>query len=1338
MGRHEFEASVADLVAQAKLHLLSFETKLHIEVAGRTEGQNMTGFDSTNTKSTASGGKQTPGCLQTISKELVEELTGLPLGSERSGGGEFNPAASEELLDAVLEVLFNLDLETDPLKRSHGIEESALTLSSCAPGLLAALLPQLPSTPVGDAFLLSILQNISPASMEQLVVHLQCLARQEGDGRHQAPAALSRLASIDENVQTGLRERLALHNDARELLASIVDDAIPSQPLQLRLQHPTWSAAVLTAAAQQCSCSTDQEAFGLFNRVLLLFEQEMDVNIQGEVIQQAVARIAQLPTPELCGLLVQQFKGLFGEQLYEKILKLVSDECIDQAIERLTSKQLNRIVAMLVHDIPIQAGGTELDDLIPTDNPLFKKFVRSRHAVKIKAEIAGQLDARALQSPVQSLGDLSDGLRVRLKDLQWPARLLATSAMQATDPVNFQDGKVDFSAHDRMLKRYSLLFDKDELGEIAAEAGSRIAVFGAEELGLILMLPDSTAFGEKVKEEIFKKITATQAERVAIHLRKKKENTGHFALRLGNKALHDAYQKVQQQLHQKQLETNINAHRERTKEPLDAQVPQLQGGLEGLLQGEAETLLLEEVVSGAPGAMLNYLQQGQAELTDSLLDRLGSALNHSNPDIRTNAASTLAASATMLAREQQWPRLDRLLPALKQALRTTGLKNEELEGIVATLAQLGSQCLQEQRYRQAAEAFHVLKNFSETPDEESIQRLLVARLARTALKECASPETLEALLDQYLHSESTRDATASVLISMGIISARFQIQQLLLSESRAERTRILHLIEQGGKASVNALLEQLSMESPWFVTRSTIRLLGELGNSPLFTAIQPFLSHADIRVQEEALQTGASIGGDYYKEFLIRALRNVDDTLKGKVISQIIEVSDDCFVRPLCQLMEAQDTISADHREELQLSIVQALERIGSKRALAALAEMATSIEKDAGSDVINKTVRQAAVQAAERLRLTGIAQVQTSVEASRNYVEQKPEAAHSNTAPTIQVNAPPPVRTPEENQFFQLVEQGEIEKAKGLLLGLVSATAQKGDFAKAEGLKHHLYSIEGLALREIIQAEELIEQAKQQLIPQEDLRIWEALHNELSTEEFQTIYHCFEHRLYAAEEPMVKQGERNDHLFFINQGSVKVSYSDGKKEIFVTTLNRGHLAGESFFTPSVWTVTLTALIRVQAYLLPRSVIAPWEERFPGLRNKLLRFYSTFDNTWSFLERKKLERRKHERFSLTRKILVQPLNQHGHPMGRGFRAETLDASIGGLAFLVRIGRRENARILLGRKMQAVIPVNGDAPYQYLPGMIIGVQPYQLLENDYSVHFRFDRIIHEEQLDIILR
>lgn len=1332
MGRRETAVPVADLVEQARLASVSVDTKRYVEVHGGEGGESgVSGVQGDGQQSGhgPAAGRHVLGSLQSLSRELVEELTGLPLGSELSAG------ESEDLLDAVLEVLFNLDLEVDPLKRHHNIEESARTMGNSAPDLLARLLPQLPATPVGDAFFLSVIQELAPVCMEQTVIQLETAARQEGDAGQQAKAAINRLAGMGDSLQNGLRENLAQHNDARELLASVHDEDVPPLPLQLRLQHPTWAASVLAAAAQQSTVDTGAKGFNTFNKVLRFFEEETESTSRREVMKQAAARIAEFAPPELSGLLVRKFKGIFGEQFYEEILHQVSDVLLDESIEHLTPKQLNRIVAVLVNDIPMQVGKAELEDLIPADSALFKKLARTRQAPKIRAEIASQLDAAALQSPLQSMDDLPDGLRLRLEEEHWPARLLATSAMQATDPAHFRAGKADFSSHERMLKRYVLLFDKGKLAALAAETGSLMAGFGEEELGLLLMQPENTAFGEEIKEELLHKISGAQAERIGLQLCKARENNTPTALALDGKALEDAYKKVQEQLRREKVEAIINVHRERKRKRREEEIRQLKGGLDGLMQGEIETLLLKEVVIGAPEAMLSRLQQGQEEQADQLLSQLARGLAHNNPDIQANAATALATCATLLTRQEQWQRLTRLLPALRQALRCPDLEQKQVQAIVTALSRLGGRHLQQQRYLQAADAFNALQLFSEAPEgEESLRRLKVAGLAREALKESARPEILESLLDQYLHSDSSRDAAAQALVGLGMESARYQIQQLLLSESRAERTRILHLIERGGKASVNALLEQLSMESPWFVTRSIIRLLGELGNSPLFTAIQPFLSHADIRVQQEALQTGARIGGEYFKEFLLRALHSVDDSLKKEVIEKIVEVKDDRFVRPLCRLMRDESIGAAANSEELQLAIVHALEQIGSKRACNALAEMGAE-PGEGEKQGLSGPVREAAARAVESLHLAGVGQQPVFPESVRA-PEQVESASGLASAATLSKTAET-MRTPEEEQFFRLIEQQEVEKAKGLLLGLVSAAAAKGDFAKAEGLKHHLYSIEGMALREIIQAEEFIEQAKQRLITQEDLQIWEALHTELSTEEFQAVYHSFEHRIYAAEEPIVKQGERNDHLFFINQGSVKVSYSDGKKEVFVTTLNRGHVAGESFFTPSIWTVTLTALIRVQAYLLPRSAIISWEERFPGLRNKLLEFFNTFDNTWSFLERKKLERRKHERFNLTRKILVQPLNQESYPVGRGFRAETLDVSVGGAAFLVRIGRQENARILLGRKMQVIFPVSGEAPYQYLPGMIIGVQPYQLLESDYSVHFRFDRLMQQEQLKIIL-
>jgi CRP-like cAMP-binding protein len=232
-------------------------------------------------------------------------------------------------------------------------------------------------------------------------------------------------------------------------------------------------------------------------------------------------------------------------------------------------------------------------------------------------------------------------------------------------------------------------------------------------------------------------------------------------------------------------------------------------------------------------------------------------------------------------------------------------------------------------------------------------------------------------------------------------------------------------------------------------------------------------------------------------------------------------------------------------------------------------------------------------------------------------------------------------------------------------------------------------------------------------------------------------MYHEFVEHCYKPEETLVSQGDKNDTLFFITQGSVKVSHSIGPREIFITSLNRGQIAGENFFAPSFWTVTLTSLTPSKVHTLQQATLNAWQERFPGLRSKLHEFYISCSNIRSMLEKKGLERRKDQRFTLSRKIQVQPITTLGTTIGRGFRAEIVDISQGGLAFLIRISKQENARLLLGRQMQVVLPVGGQTNYLYLKGLVISIQPFHIEENDFSVHFRFDYPLEQQGLQSIL-
>ncbi len=324
-----------------------------------------------------------------------------------------------------------------------------------------------------------------------------------------------------------------------------------------------------------------------------------------------------------------------------------------------------------------------------------------------------------------------------------------------------------------------------------------------------------------------------------------------------------------------------------------------------------------------------------------------------------------------------------------------------------------------------------------------------------------------------------------------------------------------------------------------------------------------------------------------------------------------------------------------------------------------------------------------------------------------------------------------------DEESIFQLVETGQKEEAKKALFDLIVEKARQGDFVNAERLRERLYEIDPMALIEIISSGEIIEQEKGNAIDGNVLETWEDLSKILTPGEFQTMYHESEEVTFGPDETIVSQGDRNDSLYFIDKGRVTVSHRIKDKQLFITTLEAGSVIGESFFYPSVWTVSLTAQTQAGLHMLKQEHINKWQADYPDVKRKLKAYYEKKNTVSGVLKEKGLERRRFKRFSLARKILVKPVDKAGNAYGGGFRAELMDVSAGGLSFLMRITKEENAKLLLGRKLQITVPVGDGKKGVQLKGISAGVQLHDAFENDYSVHMQFQFPLSEKILTLLL-
>ena len=320
---------------------------------------------------------------------------------------------------------------------------------------------------------------------------------------------------------------------------------------------------------------------------------------------------------------------------------------------------------------------------------------------------------------------------------------------------------------------------------------------------------------------------------------------------------------------------------------------------------------------------------------------------------------------------------------------------------------------------------------------------------------------------------------------------------------------------------------------------------------------------------------------------------------------------------------------------------------------------------------------------------------------------------------------------TLEEEQIFQLAAKGDSDVAKKQLFDLVVACARKKDFYNAERLRERIYEIDPMALMEIIQSGDIIEEEKSGAISKDHVEIWKNLLSALSSEEFNALYHEMEERTYRPEEIIVAQGAKNDELFFINQGSVRVTYTGGEKELFFKNMGKGEIVGENFFNASIWTVTLTAQQQTSISVLKLESLAGLEQRIPGIESRLIDYYSRSSDIYAELKKKGMDRRVHERYRVERKIQLQIVDDKEKILS-SFIGVLTDISMGGLSFYVRITKKENIRLLLGRNIKIIIPVT-NLPDTVLRGMVIGVQVFDLVLSDYSVHVKFNTELERNQL-----
>ena len=599
-------------------------------------------------------------------------------------------------------------------------------------------------------------------------------------------------------------------------------------------------------------------------------------------------------------------------------------------------------------------------------------------------------------------------------------------------------------------------------------------------------------------------------------------------------------------------------------------------------------------------------------------------------------------------------------------------------------------------------------------------------MAGKCIETLTKKSILETLTDGYLAENEYRQYYKRILILLQSNAISYLLNRIIESHSRKERLAIIDLIKLFGVDSVPVLLNCLKTDPSWSVVRNVIFILTQIGGIDLYKQIEVYCRYPDERVQLEVIRFITKFDGEEKKQHLISALAFVGERLKIHVLRLLTEQdirNEDTF-NAIHELVNKRGSFSASTGMELLSAIITSLKSFPFPDSVNLLTEMKNDYSKNLGGSQIVLLIDDA-------LNI-----IEPQIRHSHREQGSVDDMISFDTDPMLKRVAFS-VMNDVEKQIEWHMKKGEQKEAGILIYDQAVNSLNQKDYAVAEMLRDRLLEVNPMALSGVIQLGELIEEHKSSSITSHHIEIWNELYEGMTSEEFSTLYYALRQENYNKGDVVVKSGETDTNLYFVNSGYLSLSCNVSGNDLFLKRMQPSDiLGGDQFFSASVWTVTLKALSVVQLHVLDQS---KWLEIIavePGIEEKLQRYCEKYKEIAKLLQMSGGDRREYPRHSvclITKNMLLDPYGKKGK---RNFNGELIDISKTGLAFTIRIAKKDNAKLLLGRQIITTISVDGKE-LSPCTGVIVGVKIHDPQMFDFSVHVKLSKKIDDQSLQKIV-
>ncbi len=327
-----------------------------------------------------------------------------------------------------------------------------------------------------------------------------------------------------------------------------------------------------------------------------------------------------------------------------------------------------------------------------------------------------------------------------------------------------------------------------------------------------------------------------------------------------------------------------------------------------------------------------------------------------------------------------------------------------------------------------------------------------------------------------------------------------------------------------------------------------------------------------------------------------------------------------------------------------------------------------------------------------------------------------------------------------QEARLNKLIEDGQTEQAVALLCKLVDICARHQEFERAEAYRDQLYEVDSMALSAIVKMNEIIEAEKSKALTPGRRRLWARFFEELPSEEANAFFFALKEKGIAQDTTLLKQGERNNRLYLVEKGRLKVVHEREDKQQLIQTIGSGDVIGEdTFFSINVCTASVSTLTDVKLCFIEREQLEGIMIQYPQIDQRLQKICGTGRRIYNWIRKKGMDRRSYKRINLSTPVIFQVLDSgQGKSMPRPVSGELWDISKCGLSFYFQSKNRQAVRRLVGRSIgvRFKLMVGGKRKEAALTGIVQGVQAHPL--DEFSVHVLLRKKFSEEAMRTIHR